>query len=49
MVAGYLAYVATGAQHMKCSDPCSSYATSMVAKVNIEEHKMSAGRLQTLL
>ncbi len=34
---------------MKSSDPDDSYATSMVAKVNVEELMSNAGRLQTLL
>ncbi len=48
-MAGYLACVAAGAQHVKSSDPRDSYATPMVAKVSVEELKSSAGRLQTLL
>ncbi|SJK99908.1 uncharacterized protein ARMOST_03219 [Armillaria ostoyae] len=48
-VAGYLAYVAAGAQHMNSSDPDNFYATSMVAKVSVEELMSSAGKLQTLL
>ncbi|KAK0436514.1 hypothetical protein EV421DRAFT_1907855 [Armillaria borealis] len=48
-VAGYLACVAAGAQHMNSSDPDNCYATPMVAKVSVEELMSSAGRLQTLL
>ncbi|KAK0191842.1 hypothetical protein F5146DRAFT_1135527 [Armillaria mellea] len=48
-IAGYLACIAAGAEHVESADPADSYATPMVAKMNVEELMSNTGRLQTLL
>ncbi|KAK0197864.1 hypothetical protein F5146DRAFT_1130779 [Armillaria mellea] len=48
-IAGYLACVAAGAERVESADSADSYATPMVAKMNIEELMSNTGRLQTLL
>ena len=49
MIAGYLACVAKGAEHVKSSEPHHAYATPMVVKVTANELMSSPDKLEKLL